>query len=104
MKDKQPVELTVEITNSDEIEKMVSLDIVLPKSVGLDKSCINKAFTKRYNKVTAGQKIIEKQLLYLSPHAEIGETTGQIKVAEHYQEFGNVTNSYSKTLALRIVA
>lgn len=103
MRDKQPVELTVEMTNNDAAEKMVSLDVVLPKAVGLDKSCINRAFAKRYNRVGPGQTIVEKQLLYLSPHADIGETTGQVKVAEHYLEFGNVTGSYNKSLALRIV-
>lgn len=103
MKDKEPVELTVELKNNDPFEKMVSLDVLLPNSVGLDKSCINKGFAKRYNKVAPGQTIVEKQLLYLSPHADIGEVSGKIKVAEHYQEFGNITNSYNKTLALRIV-
>ncbi len=103
MRDKQPVELTIELKNNDSFEKMVSLDVQLPKEIGLDKSSINKAFGKRYQRVLPGQTIVERQQLYLSPHADTGEVSGKIKVAEHFQEFGNVTSSYNKSLSLRIV-
>ena len=103
MRDKQPVELTVELKNNDSFEKMVSLDVMLPNAIGTDKSCLNKGFSKRYNKLGPGQTITEKQMLYLSPHANIGEATGKVRVSEHYNEFGNILSSFNKTLALRIV-
>jgi hypothetical protein len=103
MKDKNTVELSLEVANESSEAKMITLSIMLPKQVSFSKGGTNYDFQKEYDALKAGQKIQMKIPLYLSAETEPGTFDGMVKIEEHYNEFGYVMRTYSKPLVLRVV-
>ena len=103
LKDKNSVELSLEVANESTEPKMITLSIVLPKQVSFNKGGTNYEFQKEYDALKAGQKIQMKIPLYLSAETEPGTFDGKVSIEEHYNEFGYVMRSYNKPLTLRVV-
>ena len=101
--DRGAAELSIDIENNSANEKKLSLSIALPDAVSFDKIGTNSKIMKQFEEFKPNHKMTVRFPVYLSARARVGSFDGTIKVQEHLHEFGYVSHSYTKGLAIRIV-
>ncbi len=104
-KTKEPVQLTVELINRDEKEKRLSLELVLARGLGLDKSCFKNMELIRIEKLPAGEKKVFHFDVFGGTLLEKKDYPIKIRVLEHqegYQNYKYVQKEYNKTIELGV--
>ncbi len=102
MQDKDPMQLSIEITNEDINSKIVSFQLKLPESIATDRGGINRFIQKNIQSLRAGETQKFDYNLYPTKRATEGDFNGKLIVSEHYQSFDYVQGNISKTLTFRI--
>lgn len=101
---KEPCELTIKIKNTGKTPKLLSLELVLPEQLGLDKAALNKGMRKTLGELKAGDESVVKTSVYINPPlAQAGTFAGKIDVIEHIGDYSQILRTYSNELSLRIV-
>lgn len=100
---KAAMDLTIELKNQGDSEKMVSMDLILPETFGADKTGMMRQFSKKLDSLKAGTSASIVIPLYMSGRARQGEYTASLKISEYFNDYKYVTKTYSKELILRVV-
>ncbi|MFH1240708.1 MAG: hypothetical protein V1672_05885 [Candidatus Diapherotrites archaeon] len=100
---KAAMDLTIELKNQGDSEKMVSMDLILPETFGADKTGMMRQFSKKLDSLKAGTSASIVIPLYLSGRARQGEYTASLKISEYFNNYNYLTKTYSKKLILRVV-
>ena len=104
LKVKEPSKLTIKATNAGLKSKLLTLELVLPEQLGLDKGSLNKGLRKRLGEVRPNETKVFETPVYLSPAlASEGLFNGQIEVLEHLNDYNEVVRSFKKPISFRIV-
>jgi len=103
MKDKKPVELTVEVTNTSPEKKLLSFEMTLPAVVGLGASGMQANYAKKIGDVKSGETKTFVFPLNLSVNAEPGNFYGKATVIEHMDSFDYILKTHSKEIEVKVI-
>lgn len=98
---RQPVQLKIELENNSADSKMVSMQLILPRQLSLDKGGLVTSSMKRI-KALAPNAV---ETFYFDLHPKLpqeGALPLQLKVMEHYNDFNFVQQEYTKNLVLKV--
>lgn len=102
LKNKEPVQLTVEIINRGQKEKMLSLQLALARELSLDKSGIVNTATKKIESLKPGESKIFYFDIYSKVMTRPGEKDVVLKVLEHYRDFKFIQKEHTEKMTLRV--
>ena len=99
---REPVQLSIELKNDGNEDKIVSMQVLLSKQLSFGKGGYQTEEMVRLPKLAPGER---KQYYY-----EVWPKTGtrtedqpvKIKIAEHYKNFNYVMKEYAYNLSLRV--
>ena len=97
------MDLTIELTNRGNDAKIVSLDLQLPRTVGVDRTGMQRRVFERFDTMAAGETVKKTIPIFLSGIAQKGDLPAKLTVSEHFNDFKYVTKTYSKQLVVRVV-
>ena len=100
---KKSMDLTIELRNQSNAEKIVSLDLRLPDAFGADNTGMMRKFNHNFDSLKEGESVSVTIPLYMSGRARKGDYTASLKIFEHFNDYKYVTKTYSKELILRVV-
>jgi len=103
LKEKEPMELVIEIKNEDIKPKLVSFELQLPEAVAIDRTGMTRLVKKNLEKMGSGETKKLEYNIYPTKTAESGSYSGKILVLEHYQDYDYVLGKYSKEVLFRII-
>ncbi|GEM_PF-2581178 len=103
LKNKDAWEVIIEIKNNGSKAKKISVEIDLPPQVTFSKVGLVKNYEKHFDYFKAGTVVRLVEPAYLSSHANTGNYSGKIKVAEHMGEYGYELKTRKKEILFRIV-
>jgi len=99
---KEPITLTVELENTTDEDKMLTMLIEMSRQLSFEKTGYKTEQMERLPKLTPG----EKKVFYYSIFQKAGTKAEAqpviVKVMEHYQSFKYINNEYTKNLVLKI--
>ena len=100
LKKREPVQLFIEIRNDQSEEKLVSMELVLPRTLGLDKAGLK---WKEYVKIGSLKPSEEKRFyfdIYPKQTTLQGENAIQVHFFEHMKDFKDVERKITKNIDL----
>lgn len=100
---KNPVELTLKIKNMSNEIKLLSFDIILQKTISLDKSGLKKSETIRLGEIKPDQIILKKFDIYPFQGIKPGENKVLIRVCEHYLDYNSLKEKTEKIIYIRSI-
>lgn len=103
LKDRKPVQLSVELINRGDRVMMITLDLALARSLSFDKSGIVTSKTERLERMVPNER---KQFYFdIYPKAVVaggGEQQVVLKVMEHYRDWKFVEKTYTKNMSILV--
>jgi len=102
LKNKDPVELMVQITNDADKTRLISFDIILGNHLAFEKQGRTNAKTTHLGEVAPGKRIITYFSIYPKISIEKGEQPIFISAIEHYTSYQYILSKKTKELSLRI--
>ena len=102
LKRREPVQLSVQVKNDSGEEKLVSLEVLLPRELGLDKGGLKSKEVVKIGKLLPNQeKILYFDIFPKSTTSKM-EYPVNVTLLEHYKDFNYVNSRHSKELQLRV--
>ena len=99
---KEPVRLTVEITNNGDSAKMVSLEVILPRELSFGKARFKRDITEMINSLAPREKREFSYELYAQPmYIQAGEKKITLK-ANEMKRINLVEESYERVISLTV--
>ncbi|MFH1257024.1 MAG: hypothetical protein V1494_07090 [Candidatus Diapherotrites archaeon] len=102
LRERQPQELTIKITNNDAQAKALDFELLLPPEVGLDKGGLNRGVKKRLAALRPNETIKMDYNVFVSKMAGPGNYEGRAVLAECSPNFEYTSHSYKKELLFRV--
>jgi hypothetical protein len=102
LKNKQPVELMVQIRNDSDKPRLTSFDIVLGNHFGFEKQGRTNAKSKHLGELAPGERIIAYFTIYPKMSVESGEHTILLSAIEHYTSYQYILGKKTKQICLRV--
>ena len=102
LKNKEPVELMVQIRNDTDKPRLISFDIVLGNQLAFEKQGRTNAQTKHLGELAPGKRIIQYFSIYPKTTIERGEQTIILSAIEHYNSYQYILAKKNKELSLRV--
>lgn len=103
LKTKDPIELTIEVTNISTTAKLLSSEIILDPELCLEKASIKKSEYKRHGEILPNQKIIMIYEIHPFQGALQGKKTVKFKVKEHFNDYKYVENITEKRIEIPVI-
>lgn len=103
IKDKNPIELSIQIKNMSSSSKLISYDVILDKTISLDKSGLKKSESFRYGELKSNEVINNKLLIYPFQGIKPGENKVMICVTEHYLDYNTIREKTEKIISIRSI-
>lgn len=100
---KDPIELTLKIKNMGNDSKFISYDVILEKSVSLDKSGLKKAVSFRHGDLKPNEVITETLNIFPFQGIKPGNHKILIRVNEHYLSYDSLEQKTDKIVILRSI-
>jgi hypothetical protein len=99
---KTPIELSINLTNKGSEPALASLQIALPRTLGLDKSGLQTGKIKQLGALQPGE--VKQMYFDIYPKAGIteGEQALELTAFEHYKDYGYVSRKVVRTLSFRV--
>jgi len=102
LKRRAPVELSIELKNNSNENKLVSFQLVMTRSLSLDKGGLKSADAKRLGEM----KPMESKRFYYEIFPKLGiaatDQPIQVQVIEHYNNYNYVTKKITKNIVLKV--
>jgi len=102
LKNKEPVELMVQITNDSDKPRLISFDIVLGNHLAFEKQGRTNAKSKHLGELAPGQRIITYFSIYPKISIETGENIILLSAIEHYNSYQYILGKKTKQIHLRV--
>lgn len=97
---RQPVQLDVEIINRAPEAKMLTMRLILPRTLAIDKGGLTSEVRKPLDMVNPDETKRFYFDIYGKQMARVGEEEILVKVLEHYQTPQYVVKEYTKKIGL----
>ncbi len=97
------VELEVYLKNVSVMEQLTSLVIVLPKTLGIDKTGLSQQKEIRIGAMAPGEKRRLLLQIWSTQRTEAGNYPIKIYAIANYRDYGHVLNEARKVVELRVV-
>jgi len=99
---KDPVQLCVEVENSSEEAKMLTMELLMTRELALDKGGMHSSTMKRIDSLAPK----EAKSFYYELHPKLntrpGEQPLQVKILHHYNEYKFVEKEQTHPFTLRV--
>ena len=102
LSNREPVQLLVEVVNNDSADKMLTLSILLSKTLSFDKGGYKVDAGERIEKLSPGESKRFYYELFPKPGIREGEIPVKVKLTEHYNSFDYVQNEIVKSTSLKV--
>ena len=105
LRDKKPVQLSIELVNRYEQPKRISLEVITPRNLTLDKEMKKTGELKRIDKILPKERKAFEFEIHAKPFIKPGEHSIGIKVMEHFDDYIDykyVAKSYTKIVDLTV--
>ena len=102
LKNKDPVELMVQITNDTDKARLISFDIVLGNHLAFEKQGRTNAKTTHLGELAPGKRVMQYFSIFPKISVEQGEQPIFISAIEHYNSYQYILGKKTKELSLRI--
>ncbi len=102
LKNREPVELMVQIRNNSDKARLTSFDIVLGNHLAFDKQGRVNAQTKHLGELNPGEKIIHYFKIYPRMSIEKGEQIILLSAIEHYNSYQYILAKKTRQITLRV--
>jgi len=102
LKNKEPVELMVQITNDSDKPRLISFDIILGNHLAFEKQGRTNAKTTHLGEMSPGKRVMQYFSIYPKLSVESGEQPIFISAIEHYNSYQYILGKKTKELSLRI--
>ncbi len=102
LKKKEPIELKIDISNPSDKEKMISLEILTPRTLSIDKSGYKSSIIERFQTFEPKKKITKYFDIYPKVMTRAGEDFVLIRILEHYNDFNSVQKTIEKKIPILI--
>jgi len=99
---REPVQLTIELSNRGGETKKLSLDVILSRELSLDKGGLLYNTSKRIDSLEPGKKQEFYFDIYPKHITRSGDHGVLLKLSEHYQDYKYVAKEQKKRLELQI--
>ncbi len=103
LKRREPIELKITLTNPSDKEKMISLEVLTPRTLSIDKSGYKNYVVERFPSFKPKDRIIKYYDIYPKVTTRIGEEFVVIRVLEHYDDFSFVQKSIEKNVHISVI-
>ena len=103
LRERKPVQLTVEISNKYDKAKIVTLEVFLPRSLGFDKAGLKSIEQRKFEELQAKKAKTYYFDIYPKTLTDRGEHLIRIKVTEYMDEGKEqkyIAREYTKNLEL----
>lgn len=100
---KNPIELSLKIKNMSSEAKLLSLDIILQKTLSLDKSGLKKSEAIRLGEIKPDEIIFKKFYVYPFQGIKPGDNKVLIRVCEHYLDYNSLKEKTEKIIYVRSI-
>ncbi len=97
---KEPVEMTLTITNKGLGSALTSFELECDRSLSFDKGGFKASETQNLGDLAAGQSVQKIFWLFSKPVTRTGTYIIKAKVTEHFNTYGLVKKEYAKTAEL----
>lgn len=101
IKEKEPIELIVKITNKGNETKLLSYDIALDPALSLDKSGLKKAAGQRMGEIKPDETKIFKFPIYAFQGIKPGNHDIMFAVNEHYLDYSQLSERTEKIIQVK---
>ncbi|OIO21384.1 hypothetical protein COV61_03035 [Candidatus Micrarchaeota archaeon CG11_big_fil_rev_8_21_14_0_20_47_5] len=95
------VDLVIEVKNLAGEAVLASLLLAVPKSLGVDSTCINKKKEIRIGNLAPGESKTIVVQIHGNSLTQAGEYTVGMVAYAHYRDYKHILNSMKKTVTLR---
>ena len=102
LKNKEPVELMVQIRNDSDKTRLISFDLVLGNNLTFEKQGRTNAKTKHLGEMAPGEKVVEYFSIYPNPHIEKGEHIILLSAIEHYNSYQYILAKKTRQISLKV--
>ena len=102
LKNKEPVELMVQITNDSDKPRLISFDIILGNHLAFEKQGRTNAKTTHLGEMKPGKRVMQYFSIFPKISVEKGEQPIFISVVEHYNSYQYILSKKTKQLSLRV--
>jgi len=100
---KEPVQLKVEVANRGSNSKMLTLGVVVARSLSLDKGGLKSSASERVDALLPGERKIVYFDVYPKPQfADVGEYPVEITVKEYGKNYSDIVEEYEKSMDLKV--
>ena len=100
---REPVQLKVEVANRGNNSKMLSLGVVVARSLSLDKGGLKSSASERVEALLPGErKTIYFDVFPKPQFADIGEYPVEITVKEYGRNYSDIVEEYEKLMDLKV--
>lgn len=100
LRDKKPVQLTVELENRGDRNELVSMELALARLLSFDKSGIVRSKVERIDGLAPGEGKKFYYDIYPKALADPGELDVQMRITEHHKDWKMVDRTYTKDMQL----
>ena len=98
---REPVRLTIELTNKSKDEEVVSMEVMLPKEFSFGKGTFKRNITERIPKFSSfDKKKFEYEVSAHPLYITAGEKKIQIRAVKHHNSFSYAEKEYDKDAVL----
>lgn len=97
---RQPVQLDVEVINRAPEAKMLTMKLILPRTLAIDKGGLTSEVRKPLDMVSPDETKRFYFDIYGKQMARVGEEEILVKVLEHYQTPQYIVKEYTKKIGL----
>ncbi|HLC36253.1 MAG TPA: hypothetical protein VJK05_01440 [archaeon] len=98
---KKPVELEIEISNKGDKPRLLSLEVLTPRGISLDRAGLKKGDARQLGEFPPGVKRFKFDL-FPSQSIENGEHLIEVTLVDHHQSYQFVTKKLVKKVSLLI--
>jgi len=98
---KEPVQLTVEITNRDDIERLMSLEILSSQQLAFDKTGASRKIVEKLGELRPNEKRVYYYHVWPRLVSREGYYPLVIRALTHHLNYDYITAIYTKRLELR---
>lgn len=99
---KEPVQLKVDIRNMNDDDVLMSYDVIVSRSLSLDKGGFKTTMNTRVGNMEPGKRVEAYFDVYPKSMTRQGAYPILIKATEHYNNYNFVQKEYKKQLELQV--
>ncbi|MBI5884769.1 hypothetical protein HZB89_01580 [archaeon] len=99
---KEPVQLTVEVTNGNEVEKLMSLEVVSSPQLSLSRDGFQNKIIEKMGELKPNEKRVYYYHVWLRGLGREDSQPLVVRVLEHHLNYDYITSKAVKRLELRV--